>query len=605
MDSPALSRFFLMLTKCQIFSFKCHSLLRSLVFFCAAICATLSISHVDASASVSGEAEGSEGAIEKWVAELQPSSVTKDEMRAELQWFRDTGAPFKGKTIKTVAEDIKTHFWERDVLAQAFFEITGIRVEHEVIGEGAVVEALLQQMQTGRATYDAYVNDGDMVGTHLRVSGVVNLSDYMKGEGKRFTNPYLELSDFLNLEFGQDYDGNQLQLPDQQFANLYWFRHDWFIRPDIKKLFRQFTEAKYGKAGAYDLGVPINWAAYEDIAEFFTKTPIDGKKVYGHMDYGKKSPSLGWRFTDSWLSIAGVGDVGLPNGLPVDEWGIRVENRIPVGSSVARGGATNGPAAVYALTKYIEWMKKYAPPEALEWRWVDSGPQAARGDIAQHIFQYITWLSHDDFTKPGSPMLDEKGNPVWRVAPTPHGRYWEPGMKVGYQDAGSWTIPKNVKGPKRAAAWLWAQFCVSKSVALKKFLVGGTPVRKSTINSEYVQARKAQWGGLIDFYASPDESKWTDSGPNVPHYPIMSRIWWPNLAEAIKGEITPQQAMDAIAFEQDRLMGKMKLVNYSPQLNPPRDPEYWLNQPGSPKAERPREVPETMPYDELLMRWQN
>jgi hypothetical protein len=31
------------------------------------------------------------------------------------------------------------------------------------------------------------------------------------------------------------------------------------------------------------------------------------------MDYGKKDPSHGWRFTDAWLSMAGNGDKGLPN----------------------------------------------------------------------------------------------------------------------------------------------------------------------------------------------------------------------------------------------------------------------------------------------------
>lgn len=585
----------------KIFWLSCFSGVscRSAVIATLILTALIYVSPVYSSAAIN------DPEIEKWIEKLQPSSSSKSEMRKELAWFKSASALFRGKTIKSVAEDIKTHYWERETLAQAFFDITGIRVEHEVIGEGAVVEAILEQMSTGKNSYDIYVNDADMIGTHLRVNGIVNLSQYMAGKGKSYTNPYLDLPDFLNLEFGQDYEGNQLQLPDQQFANLYWFRHDWFVRPDIKAKFRTFTENKYGKSGAYDLGVPINWAAYEDIASFFTSTLIDGKKVYGHMDYGKKSPSLGWRFTDSWLSIAGVGDKGLPNGRPVDEWGIRVENKIPVGSSVARGGATNGPAAVYALSKYIEWLNRYAPPEAKTWRWIDSGPQAARGDIAQHIFQYVTWLSHDDFTRKGSPMLDAKGKPVWRVAPTPHGRYWEDGMKVGYQDAGSWTIPKNVKGQKRAAAWLWAQFCVSKSVTLKKFLVGGTPIRKSTINSDFVQQRKENWGGMIDFYASPDESKWTDSGLNVPHYPILSRIWWPNLTRAIKGEITPQRAMDEIAFEQDRLMSQMQLAKYSPKLNKPRERTFWLNKQGSPKIDRARDLPETMPYEDIIKRWEH
>ena len=139
----------------------------------------------------------------------------------------------------------------------------------------------------------------------------------MAGEGKDITNPNLDLNDFIGLSFGTFTDGKLYQLPDQQFANLYWFRYDWFQKPELKAAFK----AKFG----YELGVPVNWSAYEDIADFFTNTvkEIDGQKVYGHMDYGKKDPSLGWRFTDAWLSMAGNGDRGLPNGRPVDEWGIR------------------------------------------------------------------------------------------------------------------------------------------------------------------------------------------------------------------------------------------------------------------------------------------
>ena len=147
----------------------------------------------------------------------------------------------------------------------------------------------------------------------------------------------------MNPEFGQDYDGNQFQLPDQQFANLYWFRYDWFTDPKFKAEFKE----KYG----YELGVPINWAAYEDIAEFFTGKTIDGQQVYGHLDFAKKAVDLGWRFTDAWLSIAGASDLGLPNGIPVDDWGIRVEDKIPVGASVERGGATKQPGRGLCLRK--------------------------------------------------------------------------------------------------------------------------------------------------------------------------------------------------------------------------------------------------------------
>ena len=113
-------------------------------------------------------------------------------------------------------------------------------------------------------------------------------------------------------------------------------------------------------------------------------------------------------------------------------------------------------------------------------------------------------------------------------------------MKVGYQDAGSWTILKNsVTGKHREAAWLWAQFCVSKTVCLKKFMEGKTPIRKSTVHSDYLASREGDFGGLITFYKSSVENQWTDSGPNVPHYPLLAEQWWQNIAPAVTGEVTP------------------------------------------------------------------
>ena len=285
-------------------------------------------------------------AAKKWVEnEFQPSTLSKDQQMAQMEWFIKAAQPFKGMDIKVVSETITTHSYESKTLAPAFNEITGINITHDIIQEGDVVEKLQTQMQTGQNVYDAYINDSDLIGTHFRYKQTVPISDFVVGDGKDVTDPLLDINDFIGKSFTTAPDGKLYQIPDQQFANLYWFRYDWFTNPDLK--------AKFKAAYGYDLGVPVNWSAYEDIAEFFTDKVknIDGVRVYGHMDYGKKDPSLGWRFTDAWLSMAGSGDKGIPNGLPVDEWGIRMEGCRPVGSSVARGGDTNGPAAVYSVTK--------------------------------------------------------------------------------------------------------------------------------------------------------------------------------------------------------------------------------------------------------------
>lgn len=530
------------------------------------------------------------------------STLDRAAQEAELTWFANAAAPFQGMEISVVSENIATHDYESRVLAPAFTAITGIKVTHLTIGEGDVVDRLQRQMQSGENTYDAYVNDSDLIGTHWRYQQVRNLTDWMAGEAKDVTSPTLDMADFIGASFTTGPDGKLYQLPDQQFANLYWFRYDWFNDAKNKTDFK----ARYG----YDLGVPVNWSAYEDIAEFFTGRQVDGKPVYGHMDYGKKDPSLGWRFTDSWLSMAGNGDKtnGHPNGFPVDEWGIRVdENSRPVGSCVARGGDTNGPASVYAIAKYLEWLKAYAPPAAQGMTFSESGPIPSQGEIAQQMFWYTTFTA--DMVKEGLPVVNADGSPKWRVAPSPHGAYWEEGQKLGYQDAGSWTIMANTPVDRAKAAWLYAQFVTSKTVDVKKSHVGLTFIRESTIQHQSFTDRAPKLGGLVEFYRSPARTQWSPTGTNVPDYPKLSQLWWQNIGDAAAGTKTPQQAMDALCKAQEEVMGRLEQVGeqgeLGPKLNPEEPAQVWFDRPGAPRAKLANEdpAPETIDYDTLIQSW--
>jgi glycerol transport system substrate-binding protein len=528
----------------------------------------------------------------------------------EMEWFINAAKPFQGMEINVLSETIPTHEYESKTLTKAFEEITGIKVNHQLLGEGEVVQAVQTQMQTKRNLYDAYINDSDLIGTHSRLQLAVNLTDWMAGEGKDVTNPMLDVDDFIGKSFTTGPDGKLYQLPDQQFANLYWFRKDWFDRPDLKEKFK----AKYG----YELGVPVNWSAYEDIAEFFTDDvkEIDGVKVYGHMDYGKRAPDLGWRMTDAWLSMAGAGSKGLPNGVPVDEWGIRMEEGScnPVGASVERGGAANGPAAVYAIRKWDEWLRKYAPPGAASYDFYQSLPALSQGNVAQQIFWYTAFTASMVAPKSeGNNTVDDNGMPLWRMAPSPHGPYWEDGQKLGYQDAGSWTLFKSTPVDRRKAAWLYSQFVVSKTVDVKKSHVGLTFIRESSVNHESFSERAPKLGGLVEFYRSPDRVMWSPTGVNVPDYPKLAQIWWQQIGDVNSGAFTPQQAMDRLAEEMDLVMARMQAADEKantyggcgPRLNEKMDPAEWLSKPGSPKAKLDNEKPqgETVNYDELVKRW--
>ncbi|MFN3973477.1 MAG: ABC transporter substrate-binding protein [Gemmobacter sp.] len=535
------------------------------------------------------------------------STLSRADQEAEMQWFIDAAKPFAGMDIKVVSETITTHEYEAKVLAPAFTAMTGIKITHDLIGEGDVVEKLQTQMQTGENIYDAYINDSDLIGTHWRYQQVRILDDWMKEEGASVTNPGLDVADFIGTSFTTAPDGKLYQLPTQQFANLYWFRADWFDHPKSQEDFK----AKYG----YDLGVPLNWSAYEDIAEFFTGRDMayaggPSSGVFGNMDYGKKDPSLGWRYTDAWMSMAGMGDVGYPNGKPVDEWGIRVdENDRPVGSCTSRGGATNDAAAVYAVTKAIDWLQKYTPPEAQGMTFGEAGPVPAQGQIAQQMFWYTAFTA--DMVKEGLPVMNEDGTPKWRMAPSPHGAYWKEGTKVGYQDAGSWTLMKSTPVDRAQAAWLYAQFVVSKTVDVKKSHVGLTFIRDSTVNHESFTERAPRLGGLVEFYRSPAREAWTPTGTNVPDYPRLAQLWWQNIGDAMSGAKTPQAALDALCADQEAVMERLERAgvqgDIGPKMNEVRDPQYWIDQPGAPVGKLANEKPagETISYSELIKSWQN
>jgi glycerol transport system substrate-binding protein len=396
---------------------------------------------------------------------------------AEMKWFIEAAKKLQAKGVKeisVVSETITTHEYESKTLAKAFSEITGITVKHDLIQEGDVVEKLQTSMQSGKSIYDGWISDSDLIGTHYRYGKIMNLTDYMAGAGKEYTNPGLDLKDFIGTSFTTAPDGKLYQLPDQQFANLYWFRADLFARQDLKDKFK----AKYG----YDLGVPLNWSAYEDIAEFFTNDvkQIDGKPIYGHMDYGKKDPSLGWRFTDAWLSHGrhrrhrhpqrrAGGRVGHPRG---------DDGCTPVGASVARGGATNSPAAVYALTKYVDWMKKYAPKEATGMTFGEAGPVPAQGpDRAADLLVHGLHRRHD--------QAGPAGGQRRRHAQVAHGaRPQRPVLEAGHAKRlpgrGFLDLLQARRQPHGRGLAVRAVRHRQDDESLKKTIVGLTPSAKAT-----------------------------------------------------------------------------------------------------------------------------
>jgi glycerol transport system substrate-binding protein len=191
-----------------------------------------------------------------------------------------------------------------------------------------------------------------------------------------------------------------------------------------------------------------------------------------------------------------------------------------------------------------------------------SPSRLSQGNVAQQIFWYTAFTASMVAPKSeGNNTVDDDGMPLWRMAPSPHGPYWETGQKLGYQDAGSWTFSNQRPVDRRKAAWLYAQFVVSKTVDTKKSHVGLTFIRDTTVNHESFTERAPKLGGLVEFYRSPDRVMWSPTGVNVPDYPKLAQIWWQQIGDVNSGAFTPQQAMDRLAEEMDLVMARMQAAD--------------------------------------------
>src|SRR6201996_7986114 len=127
---------------------------------------TSAIALMAASSAITSPAFADEAAAKKWIdSEFQPSTLSKDDQLKEMQWFIKAARPFKGMEINVVSETPRTHEYESRTLAKAFEEITGIKVKHDIIQEGDVVEKIQTQMQSGKNVYDGWINDSDFIGT--------------------------------------------------------------------------------------------------------------------------------------------------------------------------------------------------------------------------------------------------------------------------------------------------------------------------------------------------------------------------------------------------------------------------------------------------------
>jgi glycerol transport system substrate-binding protein len=151
-------------------------------------------------------------------------------------------------------------------------------------------------------------------------------------------------------------------------------------------------------------------------------------------------------------------------------------------------------------------------------------------------------------------------------------------------------------------------------VDVKKSHVGLTFTRESTIRDKSFTERAKDLGGLIEFYRSPARVQWSPTGTNVPDYPKLAQLWWQAIGDAASGDKTPQEAMDSLCAEQEKVLTRLEKAGVQgdkgPVMNEEHDLDYWVAEAKKngtlapqPKIENEKEKPQTVNYDELVKSW--
>ncbi|WP_159065028.1 ABC transporter substrate-binding protein [Thaumasiovibrio subtropicus] len=469
--------------------------------------------------------------VQKWAQAFEPSVLSLSQRKEEFTWFHDVSAELSNQRLYVVGEANEATYYESQFLSRVFEEITGISVTYDVVDREELIARLYTQLERGVEEYDAFLIDGNLLSTFVPQGKFVSLTQYMKNEGKSSLSPYLDLDDFDFLSASQLPKGELWQLPGFSYPVVYWFRYDWFSNPELQASF----EAQYD----YPLGVPVNWAAYADIAEFFhgraLRNPNDTEvDAEGHADFTLITQTHLPRLAGGLLAIAGLvksDSTQLSGSSGIDSWGLALSEGV---------GRTEDHHIVYhALAFWQSLFEHYLAEKYTQQSWLEHGRHLAAGKVAQSWYWTPAYYPKvKAYRLLSSPVTSRDGDPVWRTAPLPKGPAWKNGSAKGYRLSGNWTMPSSLTPDKKRAVWLWMQFVTSKSVALKKFQVSQSYVRESTLHSDLATSLDTALGGLVKLLRTFDEDAMLTESLEIHDYQTTVDQWW-QIENTLITQLTP------------------------------------------------------------------
>jgi multiple sugar transport system substrate-binding protein len=341
---------------------------------------------------------------------------------ADVNWKKYAGTTLEANLIKGPRGELLQKY------ASEFYDLTGIKVESEVIPEQQQRQKAVIELTSGKPSFDIIHVSYHVQKRQFEKAGwLADLTGFMKDPN--LTAPDLKVDDFSagGLQFAQNDKGEMHSLP---------WSVDYFILYYNKELFAQ-------------KGVTIP-KTFDEMAAAAEKLNDPSKQIYGFTGRGLRNANM-TLWTNFFLNYGGEFLDAKGNIL------------------------TDGPEAIEATKMYDRLMIKSAPPGSAGFNWMESMASLTQGRAAMWI-DGVGWAP---------PIEDPNASRVvgkigYTLVPAgPKGQY-----SAAYGDGIG--IPQSCT--KKEAAYLYCQWAVSKTMGARLLQSGGgVPFRNSVLNDDGVR----------------------------------------------------------------------------------------------------------------------
>jgi multiple sugar transport system substrate-binding protein len=341
---------------------------------------------------------------------------------ADVTWKKYAGTTLEANLIKGPRGELLQKY------ASEFTDLTGIKVESELIPEQQQRQKAVIELTSGKPSFDVIHVSYHVQKRQFEKAGwLADLTGFMKDPN--LTAPDLRVDDFSagGLQFAQNDKGEMHSLP---------WSVDYFILYYNKELF-----AKKGVA------VP---KTFDEMATAAEKLNDPANGIYGFTGRGLRNANM-TLWTNFFLNYGGEFLDAKGNIL------------------------TDGPEAIEATKMYQRLLTKTAPPGVAGFNWMESMASLTQGRAAMWI-DGVGWAP---------PIEDPNASRVvgkigYTLVPAgPKGQY-----SAAYGDG----IGIPVASTKKEAAYLYCQWAVSKTMGARLLQSGGgVPFRNSILNDEAVR----------------------------------------------------------------------------------------------------------------------